>query len=116
MKLKIIFIILFIGCAKVGFSNKKSCANNGDIHFMYVNVPCEECVMAIEEVLDLNSNIFDYNMVRNQDSHILINYCYNSEETDVLFIEKSISDMGLSVNQAAGSQHINSDNLCCSSQ
>jgi len=116
MKLKFIFFIFLIGCAKVGFSNKKSCANNGDIHFMYVNVPCEECVIMIEEILDLNSNIFDYNMVRNQDNHILINYCYNSSETDVLFIEKSISDRGLSVNQATGSQNINSDNLCCSSQ
>ena len=116
MKLKFIFLIFLIGCSKVGFSNKKSCANNGDIHFMYVNVPCEECVMVIEEVLDLNSNIFDYNMVRNQDSHILINYCYNPKETDILFIEKSISDIGLLVNQARGSSNIISDNLCCSSQ
>ena len=116
MKLKIIFIILFISCTKVGFPNKKSCANSGEIHFMYVNVPCEECVMAIEEILDLNSNIFDYNMIRNQGSHILINYCYNSKETDILFIEKSISDIGLLVNQAHGSSNIISDNLCCSSQ
>ena len=55
-------------------------------------------------------------MVRNQDSHILINYCYNPKETDILFIEKSISDIGLLVNQALGSSNIISDNLCCSSQ
>ena len=50
-------------------------------------------------------------MVRNQDSHILINYCYNPKETDILFIEKSISDIGLLVNQARGSSNIISDNL-----
>ena len=56
---------------------------------MYINIPCEECVIIIEETLDLNSNIFDYNMVRNKENHILINYCYNSKNTDVFSIEKS---------------------------
>ena len=116
MKLKIIFIILFISCTKVGFPNKKSCANSGEIHFMYVNVPCEECVVMIEEILDLNSNIFDYNMVRNRENHILINYCYNSQETDVLFIEKSITDIGLLVNQGLENKLIALNTLCCTSQ
>ncbi len=83
---------------------------------MYVNVPCEECVGMIEEILDLNPNIFDYNMVRNKENHILINYCYNYQETDVLFIEKSVTDIGLLVNQGLENNLITSNTLCCTSQ
>ena len=83
---------------------------------MYVNVPCEECIIMIEEILDSNPNIFDYNMVRNKENHVLINYCYNSEQTDILFIEKSITDIGLLVNQNLESKLITSDTLCCTSQ
>ena len=116
MNFKLILFLLFIGCSKINSPIKSSCSNNGNIHFMYVNVPCEECVIMIEEILDLNPNIFDYNMVRNKENHVLVNYCYNYQETDFLFIEKSISDIGLLVNQPIGNQNINSDNLCCSSQ
>ena len=83
---------------------------------MYVNVPCEECVVKIEETLDLNLNIFDYNMIRNKETHILINYCYNSEQTDILSIEKSIADIGLLVNQNLENNLITSNTLCCTSQ
>lgn len=116
MNLKLILFLLFIGCSKINSTIKSSCSNNGNIHFMYVNVPCEECVIMIEEILDLNPNIFDYNMVRNKENHILINYCYNYQETDVLFIEKSIADIGLLVNQSLENKLITSKTLCCPSQ
>ena len=74
-------------------------------------------MIIIEELLESNSNIFDYNMVRNKENHILINYCYNSKKTDVFLIEQSITDIGLSVNQGAvNSQQGVSEILCCSSQ
>ncbi len=116
MKLKLIILLLAMGCTTISSDNKSSCSKNGNIHFMYVNIPCEECVMMIEEILDSNPNIFDYNMVRNKENHILINYCYNSEQTDILFIEKSISDIGLLVNQNLENKLIISDTLCCTSQ
>ena len=116
MNFILILFLLFIGCSKINPTIKSSCSNSGNIHFMYVNVPCEECVIMIEEILDLNPNIFDYNMVRNKENHILINYCYNSQETDVLFIEKSIADIGLLVNQGLENKLIISNTLCCTSQ
>ena len=116
MNFIIIFFLLFMGCTKIEPTIKSSCSNNGNIHFMYVDVPCEECVSMIEEIFNLNSNIFDYNMVRSKENHILINYCYNSQKTNIFFIEKSISDIGLLVNQPITSRNINSDNLCCSSE
>ena len=116
MKFKLIILLLIISCSKISTSNKSSCSSNGNIHFMYVNVPCEECAMMIEETLNSNLNIFDYNMVRNKENHILINYCYNSEQTDILFIEKSITDIGLLVNQNLENNLITSNTLCCTSQ
>ena len=116
MKFKLILFLLIIGCSKISSPKTDSCAKNGDIHFMYVSIPCEECAFAIEETLDSNPNIFDYNMVRNKENHILINYCYNSKKTDVIFIEKSIAEMGLSINQSISGRLDNLNTLCCTSQ
>ena len=116
MKLKFIILLLLIGCSKINSSNKENCGDHGEFDFMYIYVPCEECVVTIEEILDSNPNIFDYNMVRNKENHIIIYYCYNHKETNVLFIEKSIIDMGLSINQNTGAQKIKSNVLCCTSQ
>ena len=56
MNFILILFLLFIGCSKINPTIKSSCSNSGNIHFMYVNVPCEECVIMIEEILDLMKN------------------------------------------------------------
>ena len=47
--------LFLIGCAKMSSdsSNKASCANNGNVDFIYINSPCEECVLVVEEILDI---------------------------------------------------------------
>ena len=103
--------MFLMSCMKFNSSSLESCANDGEIHFIYIDAPCEECIIEIQEFFNSNSNIFDYNMVRHKENHVLINYCYNSKKTDVIFIEKNILDMGLSINGVT----INSP-LCCTSQ
>ena len=111
--MKFIIFFLLIGCTKIGPSNTNTCANNGNVDFIYIDVPCEECVIEIETILDSNSNIFDYDMVRNKENHIIIWICYHSKNTDILSIEKSITDIGLSVNQDILNTQTT---LCCGSQ
>ena len=93
-----ILFVLIIGCSNLG-SKSPTCEKNGTIDFMYINIPCESCIMVIEEIMKSNSDIFDYDIIINQDNHIMINYCYNSSNISRLMVEKNILDYGFPINQ-----------------
>ena len=118
MKLFLINILfmLIIGCSNLG-SKSPTCENNGTIDFMYINIPCENCIMIIEEIMESNANIFDYNIIANQNNHIMVNYCYDSNITSQLMVEKNILEHGFPVNQTLTDQKLNSlAKIYCTSQ
>ncbi len=108
-----IIFLLFINCAS-NSNQKSSCQNNGKIDFMYINIPCEKCVDLITEILDKNEYVFTYDIIRNKDSHILINYCYNYKKTTPIKIEEKFSSNNFPINkQITESQKLNLSKLCC---
>ena len=109
MKLLLINIlfILIAGCSNLG-SKSPTCENNGTIDFMYINIPCENCIIIVEAIMKSNPDIFDYDIIINQDNHIMINYCYNSNNISQLMIEKSILDYGFLINQPLTDKELNS--------
>ena len=108
-----IIFLLFINCAS-NSNQKASCQNNGKIDFLYINIPCENCINVINDIFANDINIFNYEMIRNKESHIIINYCYNYEKTTPVEIEEKFSSNNFPINkQMTESQKLNLNELCC---
>ena len=67
--------------------------------------------------MDSTSDIFNYDIIRNKENHVLINYCYNYNNTASFIIEKKITDKGFSINEPLNAdQKKLLNDLCCTSQ
>ena len=116
-----IFVLTICFLFILGCSNLKktfpTCENNGTVNFMYINIPCDNCINLIIEILESNSDIFNYDIIRNKDTHILINYCYDYNNTSSFIIEKKMIEKGFSMNETLNeTQKKILENLCCTSQ
>ena len=110
----LIILLLFIGCAS---NVEASCENSGMVDFMYINVPCDDCIPLIENIFKNNSNIFSYDIMQNRGNHIIINYCYNYKKITPQDIEKIILDNNFPINNSITSKQAQYlQNLCCNSQ
>tara|TARA_B100000287_G_scaffold349688_1_gene338323 strand:- start:1007 stop:1354 length:348 start_codon:yes stop_codon:yes gene_type:complete len=108
-----IIFLLFINCAS-NSNQKSSCQNNGKIDFMYINIPCEKCVDLITEIMDNNEHVFSYDIIRNKDSHILINYCYNYKKIQSKDIEKMMTNNNFAINKSmTQNQEKYLQSICC---
>jgi len=108
-----IIFLLFINCAS-NSNQKSSCQNNGKIDFMYINIPCEKCVDLITEIMDNNEHVFSYDIIRNKDSHILINYCYNYKKINSKNVEKMMINNNFSINKSmTQEQEKYLQSICC---
>ena len=113
-KFILFFILLFIGCSLDNSLNNLTCENNGKIDFMYVNIPCEKCVDLIAEIMDNNEYVFSYDIIRNKDSHILINYCYNYKKINSKNVEKMMINNNFSINKSmTQEQEKYLQSICC---
>ena len=114
--LVLIIILLLSGCALDG-KHKSTCQNNGAIDFMYIDIPCEGCVDFIEDIFKNNSHIFSYDIIRNKENHLIINYCYNYKKIRSQDIEKMLTDNNFSINQTITDiQKSELQKLCCQTQ
>ena len=112
----IVVVILLLSCSanNVGFNQRPNCQNNGTIDFIYVNIPCESCIQFIEQLIEQNNNIFDYNVIAKNNQHILINYCYNHTLISKLEIESFFRENGFTANQEMNeNQLVALESLCC---
>ena len=108
--------LLILGCSSL---NKAfpTCKNNGTVDFMYINIPCDNCLDIIIEIMESNSDVFNYDIIRNKESHVLMNYCYNYNNTSSFIIEKKMIEKGFSMNETLNeTQKKILENLCCTSQ
>jgi len=114
-KVLLLATLLFLNCSNTSIINKApNCQNNGTIDFLYINIPCNDCIHFVEGLIEDNEGIFDYNIIANKDEHILINYCYDNSSTSKLLIEEVFRDNGFIANQEMTEQQINFlENLCC---
>ena len=114
--LRIIPLLLFFISCSTNPTNLKSqnCQKNGTIDFLYINIPCDSCISLVEEIIESNDSVFDYNIVGSKDTYILINYCYNQTRTSELLIQEMFLENGFVINQQmTASQISNLENLCC---
>ena len=112
-KFILIIILLFIGCAPNNFQ-ESTCLNNGSIDFMYINIPCDECINLIENILKNNPHIFNYDITQNKKNHIIINYCYDYKKISPQNIEKIFTDNSFPINKSmTDAQNKNLQDLCC---
>ena len=100
---KYLMIVLFLlGCSQISqISSETTWEKEGIINFMYIKIPCEECINLIEEILSLNENVFSYDITKNnvnENIFVLINYCYNYNATSSTIIEESVVEKGFSIN------------------
>ena len=108
---------LFISSCSNLSQASPTCKNNGTIDFMYINILCDNCINVIIEIMDSNSDIFNYDIIRNKENHVLINYCYNYNNTASFIIEKKLTDKGFSINEPLNADQKKLINdLCCTSQ
>ena len=114
-KTLLLIILLFLSCSNTSITNKSSnCQKNGTIDFLYINIPCNDCIQFIEQIIGSNNSIFDYNVIANKEKHILINYCYDYNSTTEFLIEKMFTDYGFVINQEMTEQQMTVlENLCC---
>ena len=114
---KIILLIccFFISCSTSNTNLKsQNCQNNGTIDFLYIHIPCESCISLVEQIIESNDDIFDYNIIGSQDAYILINYCYNHNKTSKLVLQEMFFENGFVINQQMTETQIDDlDNLCC---
>ena len=111
--LVLIIILLLSGCA-LDSKHKSTCQNNGAIDFMYIDIPCEECVDFIEDIFKNNSHIFSYDIETVSEHLLFINYCYNYKKITSQNIENMLTDNNFSINQTiTDSQEDKLRELCC---
>ena len=112
-KLILILLLLLFGCAPSSLQ-KSTCQNNGRIDFIYINIPCDECVTLIESIFENNLNIFSYDTIRNKESHIMVNYCYNYKKITPQGIERILIDNNFPINKPmTETQKLKLSELCC---
>ena len=112
-KFILIIFLLLIGYAS-NSTQKQTCQDSGKIDFMYVNIPCDECVNLIESIFTDHPHIFSYDIIRNKETHIIINYCYNYKKTNSQDIEETLIDNNFSINQSMTEiQEKSLQSLCC---
>lgn len=117
-KLLFLVVLLFLSCSANTAITKDSpnCQNSGTIDFLYINIPCDSCIGFIEQIIENNDAIFDYNIIANKDRHILINYCYN-KDTSKLLVEEMFRSSGFIINQEMTEQQLEFlETLCCVEQ
>ena len=108
--------ILLLSCSvnNAELNQRSNCQNGGTIDFIYVNIPCESCIQFIEQLIEQNNNIFDYNIIAKNNQHILINYCYNHTLISKLEIESFFRENGFIANQEMNeNQLVVLESLCC---
>ena len=109
----LISFILITGCYNIT-QQASTCKNSGNIDFIYINTPCDECIDMISKIINSNPNIFNSEIIRNKENHILINYCYNYHNTSSFLIEKTITDKGFLINQSLDDiKKQELESLCC---
>lgn len=114
----LLLLLLLFGCSQIAqTTSRTTCQNDGTIDFMYINIPCKECIELIKDTLDANQEIFSYDITENniyEDVFILINYCYNYNTMSSPIIEESITDKGFIISGVTSEeQKIILKNTCC---
>ena len=73
IQLSTVMAILLFSCSanNPGLNQRPNCQNNGTIDFVYINIPCESCIQFIEQLIEQNNDIFDYNIIAKNNQHIL---------------------------------------------
>ena len=107
MKYLSIIILLFVSCSTLNQSKKGTCEKNGMIDFMYIHVPCNECIELINSTMKENLSIFNYEITENTangNTFILINYCYNYDTISKNRIEKDLLNKGFVLNNTLSKQ------------
>ena len=108
--LKILIIFLFFsGCGKISQQNFQTCENDGMINFTYINIPCKNCIHLIQDLLDSNQAIFNYDITENNihnQIYLLINYCYNHAITSPDIIEQNLIENGFVINENLSEEKI----------
>ena len=101
-RIQILIILLFcLSCGTVTQNNSQTCENDGMINFTYINVPCKNCISLVQDLLDSNQAIFNYDITENNihnQIYLLINYCYNNAITSPDIIEQNLIDNGFVIN------------------
>jgi len=101
-RIQILIILLFcLSCGTVTQNNSQTCENDGIINFTYINIPCKNCIYLIQDLLDSNQAIFNYDITENNfhnQIYLLINYCYNHAITSPDIIEQNLIDNGFVIN------------------
>ena len=101
-RIQILIILLFcLSCGTVTQNNSQTCENDGIINFTYINIPCKNCIYLIQDLLDSNQAIFNYDITENNfhnQIYLLINYCYNHTITSPDIIEQNLIDNGFVIN------------------
>ena len=65
-RIQILIILLFcLSCGTVTQNNSQTCENDGMINFTYINIPCKNCIYLIQDLLDSNQAIFNYDITEN---------------------------------------------------
>tara|TARA_Y100001960_G_C14267490_1_gene630589 strand:+ start:163 stop:546 length:384 start_codon:yes stop_codon:yes gene_type:complete len=117
-RIQILIILLFcLGCGTVTQNNSQTCENDGMINFTYINIPCKNCIYLIQDILDSNKAIFNYDITENnmnEQIYLLINYCYNQTIISPDIIEQELIDNGFVINEKLSEQKITILNdRCC---
>ena len=117
-RIQILIILLFcLGCGTVTQNNSQTCENDGMINFTYINIPCKNCIYLIQDILDSNKAIFNYDITENnmnEQIYLLINYCYNQTIISPDIIEQELIDNGFVINDKLSEQKITILNdRCC---
>jgi len=115
---RILIIFLFcLGCSVVNQNESQTCSEHGMISFTYINIPCKECIYLIQDILDSNKSIFNYDITDNtvhDQIYVLLNYCYNHATTSPNIIEQDLIDNGFIINENLSRQkQIVLQDRCC---
>ena len=113
----LIIFLLCTGCSSISQESFQTCENDGMINFTYINIPCKNCIYLIQDILDSNKAIFNYDITENnmnEQIYLLINYCYNQTIISPDIIEQELIDNGFVINDKLSEQKITILNdRCC---
>ena len=109
-RIQILIILLFcLSCGTVTQNNSQTCENDGMINFTYINIPCKNCIYLVQDLLNSNQAIFNYDITENNihnQIYLLINYCYNNAITSPDIIEQNLIDNGFVINENLSEEKI----------
>ena len=117
-RIQILIILLFcLSCGTVTQNNSQTCENDGMINFTYINIPCKNCIYLVQDLLNSNQAIFNYDITENNihnQIYLLINYCYNNAITSPDIIEQNLIDNGFLINENLSEEKITFlQDRCC---